>query len=109
MSGWFELRKNSGGTWRVRLKAADAQTLLDSGLYPDRTAAEEAIALFRDNCVHQERYQRRMDSGGKSYFHLRAANKETISVSHLYDSEPTLELAIETIMRVGATQLVKEA
>jgi uncharacterized protein YegP (UPF0339 family) len=52
---------------------------------------------------------RRIDSSGKNYFKLRAANKEIIVRSHLYDSEPSLEKAIETISRVGATQRVKEA
>jgi uncharacterized protein YegP (UPF0339 family) len=109
MSGWFELRKNSGGTWRLRLKAADAQTLLDTGVYPDRGAAESAIASFRENCAHEERYVRRIDSSGKNYFKLRCARKEIIARSHLYDSESTLQRAIETIMRVGQTQVVKEA
>ncbi|MFZ6044909.1 YegP family protein [Pseudomonas sp. CR3202] len=109
MSGWFELRRNNGGSWRLRLKAADAQTLLDTGVYEDRDAAEEAMALFRENCVHEERFVRRIDSCGKNYFKLRAANKEVIVRSHLYDSEPTLDKAIETIMRVGATRQVKEA
>ncbi|MNP14820.1 hypothetical protein D3C76_1071570 [compost metagenome] len=109
MSGWFELRKNNGGTWRLRLKAADTETLLDTGVYESRTAAEEAMARFRENCVHEERYVRRIDSSGKNYFKLRAANKDIIARSHLYDSEPSLEKAIETISRVGATQRVKEA
>ncbi|MDH4557332.1 DUF1508 domain-containing protein [Pseudomonas sp. BN417] len=109
MSSWFELRKNTAGTWRLRLKAADAQTLLDTGVYENRGAAEEAMVLFRENCMHEERYARRIDSSGKNYFKLRAANKEVIARSHLYDSESTLEKAIETIMRVGATQQVKEA
>ncbi|MCY1561641.1 hypothetical protein D9M68_989290 [compost metagenome] len=52
---------------------------------------------------------RRIDSSGKNYFKLRAANKEVIARSHLYDSEPTRDAAIETIMRVGVTQQVKEA
>ncbi|MDH4567422.1 DUF1508 domain-containing protein [Pseudomonas sp. BN414] len=109
MSGWFELRKNTGGTWRLRLKAADAQTLLDTGNHEDRGTAEEAIARFRENCVHEERFVRRIDSSGKNYFKLRAANKEVIVRSHLYDSEHALERAIETIMRVGTTRMVKEA
>ncbi|AOE85706.1 YegP family protein [Pseudomonas sp. TCU-HL1] len=109
MSGWFELRKNNGGTWRLRLKAADAQTLLDAGSYEDRDAAEEAMSLFRENCVHEERFTRRIDSSGKNYFKLRAANKDVIVRSHLYDSESSLQQGIETIMRVGATQQVKEA
>ncbi|MCO6058803.1 YegP family protein [Pseudomonas sp. MOB-449] len=109
MSGWFELRKNSSGTWRLRLKAADAQTLLDSGVYESRSRAEEAIALFRENCVHGERYVQRIDSSGKNYFKLRAANKDVIVRSHLYDSESSLQQGIETIMRVGATLQVREA
>ncbi|WP_044872876.1 YegP family protein [Pseudomonas sp. LFM046] len=109
MSGWFELRKNTAGTWRLRLKAADAQTLLDTGIYESRAAAEEAIVLFRENSRHDERYTRRIDSSGKNYFKLRAANKEIIARSHLYDSEQALERAIETISRVGGTQQVKEA
>lgn len=109
MSGWFELRKYNAGTWRLRLKAADAQTLLDTGGYRDRDAAEEAMALLRENCVREERFVRRIDSSGKNYFKLRAANSEVIARSHLYDSEPALEKAIETIMRVGATRQVKEA
>ncbi|BAN48965.1 YegP family protein [Metapseudomonas resinovorans] len=108
MSGWFELKKSSSGTWRVRLKTAEA-TLLDKGQFDDRAAAEASIALFRENCVHPERYVRRIDSSGKNYFKLRSANRDIITKSHLYDSEPTLDKAIETIMRVGTTQLIKEA
>lgn len=109
MSGWFELRKNSGGTWRMRLRAADAHTLLDAGVYDDRGAAEAAVAQFRENCVHGERFQRRISSCGKNYFKLRTPSRDIIVRSHLYDSELALDKAIETIMRVGATQVVKEA
>ena len=109
MSGWYELRKNSSGTWRLRLKAADARTLLDSGVYQDRAAAEDAMALMHENCTREERFVRRIDSSGKNYFKLRAANQEVIVRSHLYDSEIALRHAIETIMRVGTTQQVKEA
>lgn len=109
MSGWFELRKSNGGSWRLRLKAADARTLVDTGLYEDRGAAEDAMARFRESCVHEERFTRRIDSSGKNYFKLRGADREIIARSHLYDSEHALQRAIETIMRVGATQQVKEA
>lgn len=109
MSGWFELRKNTGGTWRLRLKAADAQTLLDTGIHEDRGSAEKAMVRFRENCVHEERFVRRIDSSGKNYFKLRADNKDVIVRSHLYDSEHALQRAIEIIMKVGTTLIVKEA
>ncbi|SDZ52414.1 DUF1508 domain-containing protein [Pseudomonas sp. NFIX28] len=106
MSGWFELKQNGGGGFRFLLKSRDAQAMLQSGRYPCRDSAEAAIALFRNHCASPGSYEKRMSPGGKSYFNLKAG-KEVILVSHLYDSEPTRESAIEAIMQAGTSPRVE--
>ncbi|MGE7959575.1 DUF1508 domain-containing protein [Pseudomonas sp. NPDC089530] len=106
MSGWFELKQYGGGACRFLLKSKDAQTMLQSGRYPCRDSAEAAIALFRSHCTSASHYEKKMAPGGKSYFNLKAG-KEVILVSHLYDSEPTRESAIETIMQAGTSMRVE--
>ncbi|MDG9779951.1 YegP family protein [Metapseudomonas otitidis] len=108
MPGFFELKKYGSGEYRFRLKTREAQVMVESGRYPCRDSAEKAIALFRTHCVNSDRFERRMSSGGKNYFRLKGAG-EVILESHLYDSEPTREAAIEAIMRVGVTPHLEEA
>ncbi|BCD89377.1 UPF0339 protein YegP [Pseudomonas solani] len=108
MAGWFELKKYGNGEYRFRLKTREAQVVLQSGRYPCRDSAESAIALFRNHCANEERYERRMATGGKNYFRLKAG-REVILESHLYDSEPTLDAAIERIMTLGTTPKVELA
>ncbi|EPL10572.1 YegP family protein [Pseudomonas sp. TH05] len=102
MSAWFELKQYDSGECRFLLKSKEAKTLLQSNRYPCRDTAEAAIALFRRHCASAERYVRKISQGGKSYFKLKAG-QEVIIASHLYDSEPTREIAIEAIMAAGTT------
>jgi len=106
MSGWFELKQYGSGEYRFLLKSRDAQTLLQSGRYPCRNSVDAAIALFRTNCVSADRYEKKIAPGGKPYFNLKAG-KEVVLVSHLYDSEPTRESAIEAIMQAGTSTRVE--
>ncbi|AJO79506.1 YegP family protein [Pseudomonas sp. MRSN 12121] len=106
MSGWFELKQYGSGAFRFLLKSRDAQTMLQSDRYPCRDSAEAAIALFRTHCASANHYEKKIAPGGKSYFNLKAG-KEVILVSHLYDSEPTRESAIEAIMQAGTSERVE--
>ncbi|HEQ0195580.1 MULTISPECIES: DUF1508 domain-containing protein [Pseudomonas] len=109
MSSWYELKTNTSGTFRFRLKSRDGSTLLESGLYQDREAVEKAVVEFRRHCGQEERYQKLIHSGGKNYFVLRGAEKEALITSHLYDSEVARREAIAVIAEVGQTTLVKDA
>eukprot|EP01031_Cornospumella_fuschlensis_P042568 gene42568-52014_t len=91
MAGWFELKKYGNGEYRFRLKTREAQRDGTFGAVPA-----------------EERYERRMATGGKNYFRLKAG-REVILESHLYDSEPTLDAAIERIMTLGTTPKVELA
>ncbi|MFU7349428.1 YegP family protein [Pseudomonas paraeruginosa] len=64
MSSWYELKANTSGTFRFRLKSGDGSTLLESGLYDDRETVERAIGEFRRHCGQEERYQKLIHSGG---------------------------------------------
>ncbi|MFU5002039.1 YegP family protein [Pseudomonas paraeruginosa] len=109
MGSWYELKANTSGTFRFRLKSGDGSTLLESGLYDDRETVERAIGEFRRHCGQEERYQKLIHSGGKNYFVLRGAEKEVLVTSHLYDSEAARREAISLIAEVGQTTLVKDA
>ncbi|AIC21050.1 MULTISPECIES: YegP family protein [Pseudomonas] len=106
MSGWFELKQYGSGGFRFLLKSKDAQTMLQSDRYPCRESVEAAIALLRKHCTSPGSYEKKIAPGGKSYFNLKAG-KEVILVSHLYDSEPTRESAIEAIMQAGTSTRVE--
>ncbi|MFP3520602.1 DUF1508 domain-containing protein, partial [Pseudomonas sp. SIMBA_077] len=57
-------------------------------------------------CASPERYVKKISSGGKPFFKLKSG-KEVILVSHLYDSEATLESAISAIASAGTTERVE--
>ncbi|AAY93193.1 DUF1508 domain-containing protein [Pseudomonas protegens] len=106
MSAWFELKQYGSGACRFLLKTKEAQTMLQSDRYPCRDSAEAALGLFRAHCASPERYVKKISSGGKPFFKLKSG-KEVILVSHLYDSEATLESAISAIASAGTTERVE--
>ncbi|KAF0865750.1 DUF1508 domain-containing protein [Pseudomonas sp. LD120] len=106
MSAWFELKQYGSGACRFLLKTKEAQTMLQSDRFPCRDSAEAALGLFRAHCASTERYVKKISSGGKPFFKLKAG-KEVILVSHLYDSEATLDNAISAIAAAGTTERVE--
>ncbi|WP_256674588.1 YegP family protein [Pseudomonas sp. LD120] len=80
--------------------------MLQSDRFPCRDSAEAALGLFRAHCASTERYVKKISSGGKPFFKLKAG-KEVILVSHLYDSEATLDNAISAIAAAGTTERVE--
>ncbi|MGF6695356.1 YegP family protein [Pseudomonas sp. D(2018)] len=107
MSSWYEVKANSTGTFRFRLRCPEGKMLIESSTYESKNEAISAIELMSKVCANPDRYKRFIHSSGKNYFSLKdKANKEIIA-SHLYDSEATRDKAMEFIAQMGQSKEVK--
>lgn len=108
MSGWYELSKTSSGQFRFVLKAANAETILVSESYTTRGAADNGIASVQNNCLLDERYEKKATKDGHPYFNLKAANHEIIGSSEAYSSEAAREKGIASVKANGVTKVIKD-
>ena len=108
MAGWFELSKSKDGQLRFVLKAGNAETILTSELYKQRSSAENGIASVQSNCDLDERYDRKQASNGKHYFNLKAANHQVIGTSQMYASTRSRDGGIASVKTNGKTTTVKD-
>jgi hypothetical protein len=108
MAGWFELNKSSDGQYRFLLKADGGDTHLTSELYREKSAAKTGYASVQANSSVDERYEKKMSSGGKPFFNLRAANHQVIGTSPMYASEQARDAAIEWVKANSASAAIKD-
>src|SRR5512135_1340723 len=97
MAGWFELSKSGDGQFRLVLKAGNAETILTSELYQSRSAAENGITSVQNNCIADERYERKESTNGKYFFNLKAANHQIIGTSQMYATAQSRETGIASV------------
>ena len=108
MSGWYELSKTSNGQFRFVLKAANAETVLNSEHYTTRSAAENGIASVQKNSPDEARYERKTSSDGRHHFNLKAANHQVIGSSQMYASQAAREAGITSVKGNGPSTTIKD-
>lgn len=97
MAAKFEINKADDGSFYFHLKAENGKVILASETYTAKSKAENGIASVKANASRDERYERKMDSRGKPYFTLRAANGQVIGTSQMYASNEDLEIGIAAV------------
>ncbi len=95
MAGYYELKK--GKKYSFNLKAGNHQVILTSQTYADRGGAENGIESVRKNGTDDARFERKVSTGGKPFFSLKAANGQIIGTSERYDSEAAMENGIQSV------------
>ena len=108
MSGWYELSKTSIGQFRFVLKAANAETILNSEHYTTRSAAENGIASVQTNSALDERYEKKTTKDGHPYFNLKAANHQIIGSSESYTNDAACAKGIASVKANGQTKVIKD-
>jgi uncharacterized protein YegP (UPF0339 family) len=108
MAGWYELSNSNDGQFRFVLKAGNAETILTSELYKAKGSAENGIASVQNNCISDDRYERKESTNGKYFFNLKAANHQIIGTSQMYATAQSRETGVASVKTNGTSKTVKD-
>ncbi len=108
MAGWYELNKSSDGQYKFVLKAANGEIILVSELYKAKASAENGISSVQQNCIHDDRYDKKNSKDAQFYFNLKAANSQIIGTSEMYKSAQSRDEGINSVKRNGVTKTIKD-
>jgi uncharacterized protein YegP (UPF0339 family) len=108
MAGYFEFKTAKNGQTFWNLKAGNHETILTSEMYTTRAAADNGMASVQKNCADENRFERREQKDGKPYFVLKAGNGQEIGRSEAYESTPSMENGIQSVMNNGTSTEVKD-
>lgn len=108
MAGAFELSKSSDGQFRFVLKAGNGEVIMTSELYKTKASASNGIASVQKNCSDPKRFEKKVAKNGKFHFNLKAGNHQVIGSSQLYASESSCDNGIESVMKNGTTDKIKD-
>ena len=99
MPGTFEIMKAKDGQFYFHLKAGNGQVVLASEMYRAKSSAVNGIESVKKSASLGERYDKLISKSGKFYFTLKAANKQVIGNSEMYESETARDKGIESVMK----------
>jgi uncharacterized protein len=95
--GKFVITKRTNGEFQFNLKANNGQTILSSEGYSSKPACNNGIESVRTNSQDDAKYDRKTSSNGKSYFNLKAANRQIIGTSEMYETDAAMENGIASV------------
>jgi uncharacterized protein YegP (UPF0339 family) len=104
----FELFKGSDGQFYFRLRAQNAELILNSEGYASRAGCENGIASVKENAPKDERYEIETAANGEFYFNLKAANGEIIGRSETYTTKQACENGIEAVKSAAPAASVED-
>ncbi len=99
MAGKSALKKSSNGKHYFNLLASNGQVILSSEMYDSRASALNGIESVKKNAADASRYERADGANGKPYFTLKAANRQVIGQSQMYDSATARDAGIASVMK----------
>ena len=99
MPGTFEIKKAKDDQFYFRLKASNGQVILTSEMYQAKASAMNGIESVKKNARSTERYEKLTSKSGKSYFTLKAGNRQVIGNSEMYESETARDNGIESVKK----------
>jgi len=97
MSGKFELKKSKNGQFMFNLKAGNNKVILTSELYRDKAGALNGIDAVKKSAASVANYERLASAKGQPYFVLKAANKQVVGRSELYESTSSVTRGIASV------------
>jgi uncharacterized protein len=97
MAGKFELKKNDSGKFMFNLKAGNGKVILTSQLYRTKAAAQTGIESVKQHATDDANFERKTSAAGEPYFVLKAANKQVIGTSEMYNSTSAMEKGIASV------------
>jgi uncharacterized protein YegP (UPF0339 family) len=108
MPSSYEIHKSGNGQFNFVLKAENDQVILRSEQYESKPAAQNGIASVRANNPHDERYEKKDSSDGRSYFNLKAVNHQVIGASQMYASVQARDAGISSVKDNGPTSTIED-
>ncbi len=108
MAGKFELYKDARGEFRFRLKAGNGEIVLASEGYKAISGAQNGIESVKKNAADPARYEKKVSTGGKPYFVLKAANNQVIGNSEMYESEAARDAGIASVANAADGAAVED-
>ena len=108
MSACYQISNGSDGRFHFVLKAENAQTILTSQMYTEKSSAETGIASVQTNCNDDEHYERMDSRNDKFYFNLKAPNHQIIGTSQMYTTAQSRDKGIESVKSNGACETIND-
>lgn len=108
MAGKFVL-KRTGNQFMFNLVAGNAEIILTSERYAQKSGALGGIQSVKVNAPHDSRYERKTSAAQQPYFVLKAAgNNEIIGTSEMYSSTGARDRGIESVKTNAPTAPVED-
>jgi uncharacterized protein YegP (UPF0339 family) len=104
----YEIKKTKSGKIMFNRKAGNNEILLTSEMYERKESALNGIASARANGAKDDNFDVKTASNGKSFFVLKAANKEVIGKSEMYASTSGAKRGIASVKRNCTSAVVKD-
>lgn len=93
----FVLFTGQDDQFYFRLHALNAEPILRSEGYVNKSGCQNGIASVKENASDDERYQRKTSTDEQFYFNLTAANGEVIGTSEMYISKVARDNGIRSV------------
>jgi uncharacterized protein len=97
--GKFIIKTGKDGQFYFNLKATNGEIILSSEGYTTKTSCKRGIASVQRNAGNSSNYETLVSKNGKPYFNLRAANKQVIGKSELYESSKACSNGIASVKK----------
>lgn len=104
--GYFERYGNKD--FRFRLKASNGQIILASQGYKSAATRDNGIASVQKNSGDKNRYEVKTAKNGEPYFVLKATNGQVIGQSQMYKSDASCKAGMESVMKNGSTEDIRD-
>ncbi len=107
MLGKFEIKKSKDGQYYFILKATNGEIIIKSEMYTTISACENGIESVKKNAIKDELYERKLNTGRKPCFNLRATNGQIIGTSQTYESRASCENGIQSVKKNAPSAMVE--
>ncbi len=108
MASKFEIKTAKDGQFFFNLKAGNGEVILTSQMYKAKAGAVNGAESVRSNAHDDSLFERKVSSGDKPYFTLKAKNHQVIGKSGFYKSAAAMEKGIESVKRSAADARIEE-
>jgi uncharacterized protein YegP (UPF0339 family) len=106
--GKYVIGKAKNGEDYFNLKATNGQTILTSVMYSSMADCTLGIESVRENCIDDDRYERKTSSNNKHFFNLKASDGHVLGMSEMYESSTNMEKGISSVKRNGISTIIAE-
>lgn len=104
----FEIKKRVNGDFIFNLKAGNGEIILTSQGYSSKQGCENGIESVKENAPHDRNYEKKISTNEKYYFNLKAANRQIIGTSEMYNSTSGRDSGIESVKKNAPIAIVVE-